>query len=229
MKIVVFNGTEVKGCTYHIKETFLSVLREGNETTEFYFPKDLPHFCLGCKTCFFRDENLCPHAEYTTPIWNAALAADLLVFAYPVYALRAPAQMKALLDHLCVHWMVHRPDGRMFTKRTVILTDSIGAPNGPAQQDVATSLRWLGVSDVRRLGFGLIEGVEWRKLSEKRRKKIDGETVRFARKYVRCRPGRESLRIRIYFELCRSNHKKVLKGEKVPSADSRHWIDNGWV
>ncbi len=88
MKIVVINGTELKGCTYQIKEIFLSVLREGNEITEFYLPKDLPHFCTGCKTCFI-----------------------------------------SLLDHFCCHWMVHRPDKAMFTKRAIILTKSIGAPS----------------------------------------------------------------------------------------------------
>ena len=229
MKIVVFNGTEVKGCTYHIKETFLSALREKNEITEFYFPKDLPHFCLGCKTCFFKDENLCPHAEYTMPLWNAVLAADLLVFVYPVYALRVPAQLKALLDHFCVHWMAHRPDKRMFTKRAAILTDSIGAPNGPAQKDVATSLHWLGVSSVYRLGFGLMEGVDWQKLSEKRRKKIEGKTIRFAQKFVPYKSGHKDIRFRIRFEMCRWIHKAVLKGEQTPSADNRHWIDNGWI
>ena len=54
MNIVVINGTEIKGCTYQIKETFLSVLRDGNEIVEYYFPKDMPHFCTGCKTCFFQ-------------------------------------------------------------------------------------------------------------------------------------------------------------------------------
>ncbi len=132
MKIVVINGTEIKGCTYHIKETFLSILKDENDIMEYYLPKDLPHFCTGCKKCFFKDENLCLHASFTMPIWNAILEADLLVFASPVYALRIPAQMKTVLDHFCCHWMVHRPDKKMFTKRAVILTNSIGAPNSPA-------------------------------------------------------------------------------------------------
>jgi hypothetical protein len=29
MKITVINGTEIKGCTYHIKESFLEILRDG--------------------------------------------------------------------------------------------------------------------------------------------------------------------------------------------------------
>ena len=31
MRITVINGTEVKGCTYNIKELFLQDLRDGNE------------------------------------------------------------------------------------------------------------------------------------------------------------------------------------------------------
>ena len=41
------------------------------------------------------------------PIWNSILDADLLLFTSPVYALGTTAQMKSLLDRLCVHWMVH--------------------------------------------------------------------------------------------------------------------------
>lgn len=229
MKIVVINGTEIKGCTYQIKETFLSVLRDGNEIIEYYLPKDLPHFCIGCKTCFFKDENLCPHASYTIPIWNAILKADLLIFTAPVYALRVPAQMKALLDHFCCHWMVHRPDKDMFTKRAVILTNSIGAPNNSAQKDIATSLNWMGISDVFRLGFGLMEGVVWNDLSDKRRDKIKCKTVNFARKYVTHKPGRKGLKVRIFFLICKMIHKGLLKKEKSPSADNQHWINNGWL
>jgi hypothetical protein len=65
LRIIIINGTEVKGCTYHMKESFLSVLRDGNEITEFYLPKDCPHFCSGCKTCFSKSEYLCPHAAHT--------------------------------------------------------------------------------------------------------------------------------------------------------------------
>ena len=229
MKIVVINGTELKGCTYRIKETFLSVLRDGNEITEFYLPKDLPHFCTGCKTCFFKDENQCPHAEYTMPIWKAILQADLLVFAAPVYALRTPAQMKALVDHLCCHWMVHRPDRAMFTKRAVILTNSIGAPNRSAQKDIATSLKWLGISDVCSLGFGLMEGVIWDELSGKRRNKIQAQTVKLANKYVTHQPGRMGLKVRVLFFFCKLLHQAVLKKEDTPSADNQHWIKNGWI
>lgn len=229
MNIVVINGTEVKGCTYQIKESFLSVLREGNTIKEFYLPRDLPYFCQGCKVCFLEDENLCPHAEYTMPIWKEILAADLLVFATPVYALRAPGQVKTLLDHLCCHWMVHRPDQAMFSKRAVILTNSIGAPNKWAQKDIATSLNWLGVSDVKTLGFGLVEDVFWAALSEGRRDKIQTKTINFAKKYLKPKAGRKGLKIRFYFGVCKMLQKGQLKKSPSPSADTQHWLDNGWL
>lgn len=229
MKIVVINGTNVKGCTYNIKEIFLQNLGKDNEIEEFYLPKDLPHFCVGCKQCFFKDEKLCPHSDYTIKIWEAMLNADLLVFAYPVYALRAPASIKNLLDHLCVHWMVHRPDKRMFNKRAVILTNSIGAPNSKAQKDVKTSLNWLGVSSVRSLGFGLMEGVIWDELSEKRRENIKNKTLKFARKYQVITPASMSINVKVLFFICKMMHKSILKKETIPSADSQHWIDNGWI
>lgn len=229
MKIVVINGTQVKGCTYAIKEGFLDCLREGNTITEFYLPVDFPHFCIGCKTCFVRDERMCPHAAQSMPIWQAMLDADLLVFAYPVYVLRAPGQLKALLDHFACHWMVHRPDKRMFSKRAVILTQSIGAPNGAAQKDVATSLSWLGVSDVARLGFGLMEGIVWEGISKKRRDKIMGKVQRLARRYKQPKAPRTSLKVKMYFYISRMLHKITLKGENPISADNQHWIDNGWM
>lgn len=229
MNIIVINGTGVKGCTYNIKEVFLSAFREENEITEFYLPKDLPSFCCGCKVCFFKDEELCPHAEYTMPIWNAIIKSDLIVFAMPVYALRAPAQIKSLLDHFCCHWMVHRPEKEMFTKRAVILTNSIGASNKSAQKDVSTSLNWMGVSDVRCLGFGLMEGVIWNELSEKRRQKIEQKVTSLAKKFNKPKAGRRSMKVTLLFTICKILHKQILKSEKVPSADNQHWIDNGWI
>ena len=229
MNIVLINGTEVKGCTYHIKNIFLNELREGNEIIEFYLPKDCPNFCCGCKTCFLIDENKCPHAKFTIPIWEAMIRADLIVFAYPVYVLRAPGQIKALLDHFGVHWMVHRPKEEMFSKRALILTQSIGAPNGHAQKDVATSLTWLGISDIKKIGFGLMEHVIWEKLSEKRKNTIGGKIKRFAKKYGNTYNVHKSIKHHILFTICKMLHKKTVKSENPISADNKYWLEKKWI
>jgi multimeric flavodoxin WrbA len=233
MKIVVINGTEIKGCTFHMKETFMSAFKDKNEIIEFYLPKDMPYFCSGCKTCFFKDEKMCPHAKVTMPIWNAILEANLIVFAFPVYALRAPGQVKALLDHLCCHWMVHRPEKEMFLKRAVIITNSIGAPNRAAQKDVITSLNWLGVSSVTCVGAGLMEGVIWEELSDKRKDILIRKVEAVANKYKKhtnvFQPANKSFKIFMLFAISKMMHKSILKNEETPSADNLHWIKNGWI
>ena len=235
MKITVINGTEIKGCTYHIKEAFLSGLRQNSEITEFTLPKDMPHFCRGCKTCFFKSEGLCPHADHVMPIWNAMLDADLLVFASPVYALRTTGQMKALLDHLCVHWMVHRPDRKMFSKRAVILTNAIGMFNGGAQKDISTSLTWLGVSDIKKLGIGLMEGVVWNELSARRRADITRRVEKLADKQKNKPAARRGLKVGFLFAVVKKMHLAVAKKEAAQSADgtlsadNRYWVDQGWI
>ena len=229
MNIILINGTEVKGCTYHLKNKFLDELREGNKIIEFYLPKDCPHFCCGCKTCFSIDENNCPHAEYIIPIWKAIIDADLIIFAYPVYALRAPGQIKSLLDHFCVHWMVHRPKEEMFSKRAVILTQSIGAPNGAAQNDVATSLSWMGISNIKKLGVGLMEHIIWEKLSERRKKKIEMKIKNFAKRYGKKYNVHKSIKHYILFAICKILHQKTIKNENPISTDNKYWLEKKWI
>lgn len=229
MKITVINGTEVRGCTYHIKENFLESLRNENEIIEFYLPKDLPHFCTGCKNCFLKSELLCPHAKYVMPIWEAILDSDLLVFSAPVYALRTTAQMKSLLDHLCVHWMVHRPDDRMFNKKAVILTNAIGVFNGKAQSDIETSLTWLGVSDIKKLGIGLLEGIIWKKLSEKRRNIIIEKTRKLAKRYGKNYVSHKGIKVSLLFAVTRKMHHAIARQEETLSADNQYWLDKGWI
>ena len=229
MKITVINGTEIKGCTYHIKESFLDVLRDNNKIKEYYLPKDLPQFCCGCKNCFVKSEQLCPHAEFVVPIWNDILDSDLLIFNSPVYALRTTAGMKSLLDHLCVHWMVHRPDEKMFNKKAVVLTNAIGVFNGGAQKDIKTSLIWLGISDIKGLGIGLMESVIWDELSPKRRNSITNKTYKLAVRYKKSYISRKELKVGLLFFISKKMHQAAAKKENSLSADNKYWLDKGWI
>lgn len=223
MRIAAITGTDVKGCTHQMMALFLGGLRQGNTVESFTLPKDGPPYCTGCKTCFFHSEDKCPHADKVMPIWQAMLNADLIVLAYPVYALRAPAQVKALLDHLCVHWFVHRPDPAMFSKRAVIITQAIGIFYRAALKDAATSLSWLGISDIRKLGVGLMEGVYWDKLSKKRRDKIAKRIRRLSARMQTEKPASMSLRVRLKFTMSKLLHRKLSKGPEPLSADDRYW------
>lgn len=228
MNIVVVNGTEVKGCTFNIKERFLDHFRRKDQIVEFHLPGDSPEFCTGCKTCFDKGEEYCPHAHKSIRIWEAIIKADLIVFAYPVYAMRAPGQVKCLLDHFACHWMVHRPKEEMFTKRAVILTQSIGAPNGGAQKDVKTSLRWLGVSDIKCQGFKMTEGIQWDRQSEKKKKAIEDKLGRLALKCQGQRPSKQGNRSKLLFMFSRMVQKSLRK-KGLSTLDIEYWTDKGWL
>jgi hypothetical protein len=117
----------------------------------------------------------------------------------------------------------------MFTKRAAILTQSIGAPNGGAQKDIATSLSWMGVSSIKRLGFGLMEGTVWDELSADRRGKITAKTKRFAKMFIPIKSARKSPKTSLLFFVAKQLHKNLLKKEDKPSADNHHWIEQGWL
>lgn len=229
MNIAVITGTPVKGITYYIKETYLKALGDGHHVTEFY-PSDFPEYCVGCKGCFLRGENTCLHYHKVEPIWNAILEADLLVFAYPVYALRAPGAVKSLLDHFCVHWMPHRPESVMFGKTAVILTNSVGAPNGSAQKDVVTSLQWMGVSRIYRAGMGMMGDIFIESLSTSHKDSIEKNMSKLAAKTKACRPvTHKNPKVWLFFQFCRLQHAMVYKGEQIPSLDNLHYVNHGWI
>ena len=231
MKIVVITGTEVKGCTYHIKEAFLSPLRGNSEIIEFTLPRDMPHFCNGCKVCFFSSEDRCLHAEALSPIRSAMFDSDLIVITAPVYGLGIPAALKSIFDHFTVHWMVHRPEPMMFTKHAVVITNCVG-PDFMAkssQRDIINALSWMGVSRIKRLGVGLLETVIWDDLSEKRRNKIVQRAARLGEKHLNLRPAKKSLKFRVKFFASKIMHTAVLKKEETPGADNQYWIDKGWL
>lgn len=227
MRVAAITGTNVKGCTSRMMELFLEALGEGCTLQSFVLPKDGPPYCLGCKTCFLKGEEHCPHADSVAPIWQAMLDADLIVFAFPVYALRAPAQVKALLDHLCAHWFVHRPKPAMFGKRAVVIAQAIGLLNRGAIRDVTTSLKWLGVSAIRTRNIGLLEDVFWETLSDKRRGAIARKIKITAARCRSARPARMSPGTRARFFISKLLHRSMVKQGGTLSADDRYWVDNG--
>ncbi|MPN03785.1 hypothetical protein SDC9_151019 [bioreactor metagenome] len=125
--------------------------------------------------------------------------------------------------------MVHRPDDRMFSKKAVILTDAVGIFNGGAQKDLKTSLTWLGVSDIKKLGIGLLEGVIWNELSKKRRHQIIQKTQKLAKRYQRDFTVRKSIKISTLFFIMTKMHQGISKKENPLSADNQYWLDKGWI
>lgn len=72
--------------------------------------------CLGCDACQADPEDFCcAQTDDTEDILRRIQAADLVVYAAPIYCWNVPAQMKALIDrHYCtVKWQDGEAAGRL--------------------------------------------------------------------------------------------------------------------
>ncbi len=84
MKIVLIHGQEHKGSTWNVANILLNNISCDKEVEEFFLPRDLDHFCLGCYRCIEGREK-CPYWEEKKRIDDAILKADLLIFTTPTY------------------------------------------------------------------------------------------------------------------------------------------------
>jgi multimeric flavodoxin WrbA len=232
MRIVVINGTEQRGCTHAIKEMFLDAVGRENPITEFVLPADCPAFCTGCKACFYKDISVCPHAEYTVPIWKAISAADLLVFATPVYVFHATAQMKALLDHYGTKWMAHSPEKQMFNKQAVILTCAAGAGMNGAIKDISDSLHYWGVSKIYTVKQALYE-TRWDMVSQKRKDSVARKCSSLVRRIKPAEKVMPGIGTKARFAIMRTAIKMInksqIKAGQPETQDHKYWRENGWL
>ncbi len=56
--------------------------------------------CTGCFTCWYSEEQRCPQQDDMPGILNAVLAADLLIWSFPLYYYGMPSHCKAALDRM---------------------------------------------------------------------------------------------------------------------------------
>lgn len=222
MKTVIIMGQNHKGSTYHTARMIAD--KTGGEVTEFFLPRDFGEFCTGCTTCFLKSETLCPHYKKLEPITDAIDEADVIILASPVYVYHATGAMKALLDHYGYRWMVHRPDGRMFTKQGVCVCTAAGAGCGSALKDMADSLFFWGVAKTYKLGMG-IAAPNWDSISTKKKAAIEKKTSAIAKRlkagYGKVQPG---IKTKGFFFIMH-----LMQRNGFNPRDVQHWKDNGWT
>lgn len=235
MKVVVINGVEYKGCNYQIKEIFLNSLREKAgevEITEYNLPSSCPVFCTGCKACFYKDISVCPHKNYTVPIWESMTEADLLIFTSPVYVFHETAQIKALLDHFGSKWMAHSPDEKMFSKRAVIITNAAGMGMKNVVKSIGDSLNYWGVAKTFVIKQALFMGI-WEDVSQQTKDKIKRNCEKLALKLINKNIVKLRLGIKMRYYMLRMGHNmihKTLTKQGYPETkDHIYWKEKGWL
>ncbi len=222
MKTVIIHGQSHKGSTYHTARVLADKI--GGEITEFFLPRDFGEFCLGCINCFRESETKCPHYEKLRPITEAMDSADVIILASPVYVYHATGAMKAFLDHYGYRWMVHSPEESMFKKQGVCISTAAGGGMKSTNKDMGDSLFYWGVAKIYKLGIG-VAAVDWKSVSEKKRKKIEKATDSIARKikakHGKAKPG---LKTKGFFSLMR-----MLQKNGWNERDVNYWKEKGWI
>ena len=223
MKIVLIHGQNHKGSTYHISRMLAEKIN--GEITEFFLPKDLNDFCLGCTTCFIKGEDNCPHYNQMKPITTAIDEADLIILDSPVYVMHATAPMKNLLDHYGYRWMVHRPEETMFKKQAVCISTAAGAGMKRTNKDMADSLFYWGVCKIYSLGYA-VAATSYDEIKKNLKARIDSDTSNLARKIMKrngkIKPG---FKTKMMFRIMRLFQKK----SGYNQVDVNYWKEKGWL
>lgn len=224
MKITVINGQNHKGSTYNLGKMLVEEFK-GADVKEFFLPKDFSDFCIGCATCFMKDETKCPHYNKLKPITDAIDDADLLIFTSPVYVYHATGQMKAFLDHYGWRWMVHRPEEKMFKKQAVIIATAAGAGMKSTIKDIKHSMFFWGVGKIYKFGVA-VRAISFDEIPEKRLEKINNKLLRIAEKIRKKQANvKPKVTTRVVFSAMAFMNKK---GGLNP-ADAEYWKNKGYT
>ena len=224
MKIVMINGQNHKGSTYNIGRLLAKNIGSDKDIVEFFLPKDLNHFCLGCYTCI-EDDTKCPFYEGKNRIMKEVEEADILIFTTPTYCLRASAPMKSFIDLTFNYWMSHRPRKCMFNKKAVVISTAAGSGAKKAVKDVSDALFYWGIPCIVEYGI-CIQAMNWDGVSEKKKQKIEKDTIRIAQRLSRKKSVKAGIKTKAMFSLMRMMQKADLgSGE----ADKSYWEKSGWL
>ena len=221
MNIVMIHGQSHEGISCHMGRMLVDQLNP-DQLQEFFLPRDMPYFCMGCYCCMKEDITHCPHWHAMEGILDAIHTADVLIFTTPVYCLRTSGSMKAFLDHCFIYWMIHRPQCENFYKRAIILSSGAGAGMKTAIKDIKTSLTYWGISDIQSYGVAA-KAMSWEMINTAVEKKIKRHIQKIARKKA---THRISLKTRCIFLMMRGMQKV---GWGACEKDMIYWKEQGWL
>ncbi len=224
MKIVLIHGQNHKGSSYHIGRMIADKIEMKKEITEFFLPKDLNHFCLGCYKCIEGDEN-CPFYEEKRKIMEAVEMADLLIFTTPTYCLRASAPIKSFIDLTFTYWISHRPRKCMYSKKAVVVSTAAGQGMKAAIKDVKTALFYWGVPYIKSYGKAL-QAMNWDMVSPKKKEKIEKETTQIAKKLSNDKKPFVGIRTRFMFQVMAGMQAAGMGSSPM---EKEYWEKNGWL
>lgn len=224
MNITIIHGQNHKGSSYHIGRILAEKLADENEITEFFLPRDLNHFCIGCYKCI-DDESKCPFYGEKKAIMDAVEKAELLIFTTPCYCMRTSAPMKAFIDLTFTYWMSHRPRAIMFKKKAVVISTAAGSGAKTATKDISTMLSYWGVPYVKSYGI-CVQAMNWESVRAGKKNKIERDISKLAKKLKKVETPKVGIKIKMTFRMMRMMQKAGMgSGEN----EKQYWQEQGWL
>ncbi len=222
MRITIIHGQNHMGSTYHIGRLLAEQFAD-SDVQEFFLPKDLEHFCLGCYQCI-ENEGKCLFYDEKSRIMQAVESAELLIFTTPTYCMRASASMKAFLDLTFTYWMSHRPRQCMFSKKAVVISTAAGTGTKSAIKDITNTLFYWGVPYIRKYGIA-VQAMNWEQVSEQKKAKINADIEKLAKKIQK---ANIHVGIKTRFMFCMMRMMQINDwGSGKP--EKEYWKKNGWL
>lgn len=153
-RIVILVGSVRRGGnTELLAKAFADGAKENNEVEIVSVADYIINPCVGCNTCFAREDHSCFQKDGMTEIYEKLRQADTLVVASPVYFYGVSAQLKALIDRL------HTPMRNDFNIKRLglILVGAAELPDlfDPILLQYRMVLRFFGLEDI---GAVLVSG-----------------------------------------------------------------------
>jgi len=225
MKIAIFHGSPRKGNTYLATKIFLDELTKSGDIQylEFFLPQSLPAFCTGCQVCLGNPHEQCAHSQYVTPILDAILNADALIFSTPHFgACSMSGSMKNLLDHLDFLTLTVSPRAEIFDKKAFIITTGTGST--AAIKPIKKYLKNWGVNRVYSLGLRMFAD-KWRDMPKAKQARFEKKLQRAAHRFYRVKKGHPYVSTIFMYHMSKFVLKKYVGEGNYPY---EYWKEKGY-
>ena len=177
--------------------------------------------CAGCRSCFDRGEDSCPHKDDLLEIKNKMAVADCLVLASPVYINDVNGIMKTWMDRLA--HVCHRPQ---FAGKAALLLATTGSTSGKhTLRSMQVPLWTWGYRVSASACFSTGASSSLDDIRRRHGVRIGAAARRLFRDVHEQRPLKPSFVSLLVFRIQQAGWGKTSPG----SLDHAFWRDRGWL